>query len=414
MNSPRVSTRTLTTAHLSAAHPFHLGRTLDHHGLLIGREVIAGRPFSCDPWRLYADGLVTSPGMVIAGQVGLGKSALVKTYLARQAATGRRCVVIDPKGEYDRLAEWFGTTPVCLRPGGPTRLNPLDNAIGTDRQFALVATLLESGLGRRLDPIERAACERACVAARTRGRATLAGVHDALRDPSADDAARLDTTPDRLRTDTRSCALELRRLCEGDLAGMLDDHTTPDVRLDSSVVVFDLRALRHSAALALVMACIAAWHEGHVAHDPVPGILVIDEAWALVANTATAEFLQRSWKLARAAGVQNILVVHRISDLSAAGDTGSRVAQIAEGLVSESEICVLLRQAHADIAHTRSRLGLSRTEAELVTRLPRGCALWRIGGRSFVVAHTISDAERTLIDTDQAMRATADHAPAEP
>jgi len=399
-----VPARTLTTAHLSAAHPLFVGRTLDHHGVLIGRDVICGRPFACDPWRLYADGLITSPGMVIAGQVELGKSALVKTYLARQAAIGRRCVVIDPKGEYEQLAEWFGVRPISLRPGGPTRLNPLDDAIDPDGQRALVATILECGLGRRLEPLERAALERACLAARERGQATLARVHDALRDPSAEDAARLATTPAQLVADTQTCALELRRLCDGDLAGMLDDRTTPDVRLDAPVVVFDLRALRHSAALPLVMACIAAWHEGRNADDPRPGILVIDEAWALVAATSTAEFLQRSWKLARASGTQNILVVHRISDLRAAGDAGSRVAQIAEGLVSESEICVLLRQSHADLALTRERLGLSRTEADLVARLPRGCALWRIGARSFVVAHTISEPERALIDTDQAMR----------
>jgi len=400
-----VPARTLTTAHLSAAHPFYAGRTLDHAGPLLGREVTAGRPFALDPWRLYADGHITSPGTVIAGQVGLGKSALVKTYLARQAVLGRRSVVIDPKGEYTALAEWFGSTAICLRPGGQTRLNPLDPALGAEAHVALVAAVLELGLERRLDPLERAACERACVAASVMGTGTLTKVYDALRTPTADDAHRLGATPDRLAEETRACALALRRLCEGELAGMLDGPTTPDVRLEAPVVVFDLRALRDSAALGIVMACIAAWHEGQLAHGKLARIFVVDEAWALVANAATAEFFQRSWKLARASGVQNILVVHRVSDLRAAGDAGSRLAQIAEGLVSESEICVLLRQAHADLAVTRERLGLNDTEAELVTRLPRGCALWRIGTRCFVVAHIVSEAERALIDTDHAMRA---------
>ena len=215
----------------------------------------------------------------------------------------------------------------------------------------------------------------------------------------------VDEHPARLADETRTCALALRRLCEGELGGMLDGATTPEVRLDAPVVVFDLQALRDSAALGVVMTCIAAWHERRPDGATRARIFVIDEAWALVASTATAEFFQRSWKLARASGVQHILVVHRISDLLAAGDAGSRVARIAEGLVSESEICVLLRQAHADLEATRTRLGLSDTEAELVTRLPRGCALWRIGTRSFAVAHVISDAERALIDTDSAMRA---------
>jgi hypothetical protein len=350
-----VPARTLTTAHLSAAHPFYAGRTLDRSGPLVGREVTSGRAFAVDPWRLYQDGHITSPGTLIAGQVGLGKSALVKTYLARQAIIGRRAVV-------------------------------------------------ELGLERRLNPVERAACERACAIVAATGTGTLTGVYDALRQPTADDAQRLGSTPARLAEETRACALALHRLCEGELAGMLDAATTPDVRLDAPVVVFDLRALRNSAALGIVMACIAAWHEGQLARGTLAQIFVVDEAWALIATAATAEFFQRSWKLARASGVQNILVVHRVSDLRAAGDAGSRVAQIAEGLVSESEICVLLRQAHADLAATRERLGLSDTEAEVVTRLPRGCALWRIGNRSFVVAHVISDAERTLIDTDHAMR----------
>lgn len=405
MSAPHVPARTLTTAHLSAAHPFFAGRTLDRAGPLIGREVTTGGAFAVDPWRLYADGHITSPGTVIAGQVGLGKSALVKTYLARHAILGRRSVVIDPKGEYGTLAEWFGSAAICLRPGGQTRLNPLDPSIGTDARVALVAAVVELGLERRLDPLERAACERACVVVSAGGTGTLTAVYDALRRPAADDAHRLGTTPDRLAEETRACALAVRRLCEGELAGMLDTTTTPDVRLDAPVVVFDLQALRNSAALGIVIACIAAWHEGQHPRDHAGRIFVVDEAWALIATSATAEFFQRSWKLARASGVQNILIVHRVSDLRAAGDAGSRVAQIAEGLVSESEICVLLRQAHADLPTTRERLGLTDAESEIVTRLPRGCALWRIGDRRFVVAHVVSDAERALIDTDYAMRA---------
>ncbi len=405
MKGPRVTARVLTTAHLSAASPFFAGRTLDTGGVLVGRDVITGRAFSVDPWRLYAAGVITSPGTLIAGQVGLGKSALVKTYIARQVVAGRRATVIDPKGEYGPLAEWFGVRPIRLHPGGATRLNPLDPAIAADARTALVTAVVEHGLERRLTPVERAAIERACRADPDVGPATLGTVHRALRAPTAADARALGTVPARLAEETRPCALELQRLCDGELAGMLDAPTTADVRLDGQVVVFDLSAINGSPALGIVMACIAAWHDGHAGAGTGARMLVIDEAWALIARTATAEFFQRSWKLARASGVQNILVVHRISDLMAAGDTGSRVARIAEGLVSDSEICVLMRQAHADLAVTRERLGLSDVEAELVTRLPRGTALWRIGGRSFAVAHVISAAEAALIDTDRAMRA---------
>jgi hypothetical protein len=38
--------------------------------------------------------------------------------------------------------------------------------------------------------------------------------------------------------------------------------------------------------------------------------------------------------------------------------------------------------------------------------MPLGCALWKIGQRSFVVEHRLSRAELALIDTDARMRTT--------
>ena len=51
----------------------------------------------------------------------------------------------------------------------------------------------------------------------------------------------------------------------------------------------------------------------------------------------------------------------------------------------------------------RSRLGLSRTEAELTTSLRLGEALWLIGRRSFLVQHRLSNLERSLVYTDWRM-----------
>jgi type IV secretory pathway VirB4 component len=402
MGRLRAGVRTLTTRQLSAAHPFAAGRLLDPGGVLIGRDLVAGRPFAIDPWRLYAAGAITSPGTLVAGQVGRGKSALIKTYVARQLLWGRRAVVIDPKGEYGSLAAWCGTTPIRLRPGGGTRLNPLDPAIAADRRADLAAAILGQALGRRLEPVERGALTRFV---RVHGDATptLPVLQAMLANPDAALAATLGTDARQLAVELRPCAVELRGLLEGALAGLMDGPTSPDVRLDAPVVVFDLSGLGQSAVLGLVMACITAWHEALPPHSG-GRILVIDEAWALVAQSATAEFFQRSWKLARAAGIQNILVVHRISDLAAAADAGSRIARLAEGLVSDSELCVLFGHPHADIAIARERLGLSDTEVELIARLPRGSALWRVGGRSFAVEHLVSAQERGLVDTDAAMR----------
>ncbi|WP_217914782.1 hypothetical protein [Miltoncostaea marina] len=340
--------------------------------------------------------------------MGLGKSALVKTYLARQAVFGRRSVVIDPKGEYGPLAEWFGARPIRLAPGGRVRLNPLDAAGGRDERVALLAALVSASLRRDLGPQEHAALDVAYRAAAAAGEATLPEVQRRLLHPDPEAAAAIGTDESGLAAEGRACALELRRLCEGDLAGMFDGPTSADVDLDTPVVVFDLSALHGSPALGILMVCVGAWLSGRLARDDgIRRLVVLDEGWAVLADPATSAFLQRLSKLARAYGAAFLLVIHRLSDLGAAGAEGSRVARIAEGLLSDSETRVILRQSPADLGATRELVGLSATEAEHVAGLWRGAALWKVGGRSFLVDHRLSRAEWALVDTDARMRAHA-------
>ena len=203
----------------------------------------------------------------------------------------------------------------------------------------------------------------------------------------------------------RGCALELRRLCEGDLHGMFDGPTTDGVELDAPIVVLDLSALHGSPAMAVLMVCVSAWLSSRLAHDDgVKRLVVLDEGWAVLADPAAASFMQRSWKLARSYGVANMLVVHRLSDLAAAGEAGSREVKIAQGLLSDSETRVILQQSPADLEATRDLVGLTGTEIDHIAEMPRGAALWKVGRRSFVVEHRISRAERALIDTDGRMR----------
>ncbi len=402
---PRHRAHQATSAHLQAAYPFMGEGGLGGRGVYIGRDVYSGCAFCFDPWVLYEAGALTGPSTLVAGQVGRGKSALVKTYLARQAIFGRQAIVIDPKGEYGTLAAWFGAEPIRLAPGGSVRLNPLDAAGGREERVALLSTLVAASLGRPLGPEERTALDLAYRAAAADGEATLPAVQHRLLRPSEGAAGAVAARAEDLARDGRACALELRRLCEGDLCGMFDGPTSPGVRMDGPVVVLDLSALHGSEALGLLMICVNAWLSGRVAGgDGVKRLVVLDEGWAVLADPATAGFLQRSWKLARSYGVANVLVVHRLSDLAAAGDAGSRQARIAEGLLSDSETRVILAQSPADLAATREAVGLTRTEEDHIATLPRGVALWKVGGRSFLVEHRLSAAERALVDTDARMR----------
>jgi hypothetical protein len=412
-----------TTRHLSVAYPLATEAGLGHQGVLIGRDVLGGS-FVYDPFVLYQQGVITNPNMVVFGQIGRGKSSFVKSYLWRQAVFGRRAWVVDPKGEYATLARAWGVVPVALRPGGAVRLNPLDTGAasadghGTPealdrvgrRRIELTASLAVACLGRDLMPRERAAIDAALTEASRRSAAanhpapTLPDVVESLLDPSPEAARQLKTDPAALMEDGRDVALELRRLVHGDLRGMFDGPTTPGLRLDAPLVVLDLAAVYNSPALGVLMACATAWLQNAVAAEHRHRVIVVvDEAWAILSNLGVARWLQASWKLSRALGIANVAVLHRMSDLRAVAASDSEQVGLAEGLLADSETRVVYAQSPGEVERTGELLGLTATEAALVTQLRRGLALWKVGRRSFLVEHRLASSERELIDTDAAM-----------
>ena len=393
----------LTTAHLQAAYPFVSEGGLGGHGAYIGRDLFGGA-FVYDAFELYEHGHLTSPNMVVAGQLGRGKSALIKSFALRQMTFGRRIMVMDPKGEYEPLARACGCEPIRLAPGGRTRLNPLDERISHAERLRLLNAVAAAALDRTLRPHERTALEQALEGAGQRSEPTIPKVVKRLLQPTAAAAKAVSTDQASLQEWGREAAFELRRLVSGDLRGMFDAKTSSWVDLDAPLVVLDLSAVYDSDALGILMTCAAAWLQGLLAGDDGrKTIFVVDEAWAILSSLGIAKWLQASFKLSRARGLQNVAVMHRFSDLAATGSQGSQQERVTRGLLSDTETKVVYAQPHSEIEATRKLLGLTATEAALLPQLERGVALWKVGERSFLVWHRLGATERVLVDTDARM-----------
>ncbi len=414
-----------TTAHFQAAYPFVAEGGLGAPGAYIGRDAYGGA-WLYDPWALYERGLLPGPNMLVVGQIGCGKSAFVKSYVCRQRVFGRQAWVLDPKSEYAPLARALGGRPIALQPGGDVRLNPLSPRGGRDAQLSLLRSVAQAALRRELTPDEDAGLRVALDLVSEECRAaepTLPEIVEALLYPRAAMVADLATTREEFAAASRQAALALQRLCEGDLRGMFDGPTSGDLELDAPLVVLDLSAVQDSAALGILMTCAAAWLQGIVMErtreaegggDSGRKVIVgLDEGWRVASHIGVAEWLQQSFKLSRAHGVQNIMVVHRLSDLGAAGAAGSRETRIAEGLIADTDTKVIYAQPPDQLEALRDLLGLSSTEIELVPTLRRGEALWLVGRRSFLVQHRLSSIERDLVDTDARMIEHRDLAPAQ-
>ena len=362
-------------------------------GRRLGR-VQRGRQFVFDPFDAYRAGLVTNPNMVIAGAIGMGKSTLVKMVLDRALERGRRVVIVDPKGEYGALAAAYGTAPVVL--GRDGWCNPF--ATGDIDRRELVRTLLASAQGRPLTTEQHYALDTAFAAL---GDATPPRLIAALFSLVAPALASVQPSA------RRELALLLRRFIDGDFANLFDGQTPP-LEFGGQLVVLDLSQQWSSSTLGMAALCAVAAAQQVVQAAGDQGHVIVDEAWALLADPNALTWLQGSWKLARARGISHLLVLHRWTDAGAVGDEGSANRSRAQGLLRECETVWLFRQVADESEEMKGALGLHPLEQRALAHLTRGHVLVRYGAARSIVRLEPDERDRRFIDTDAAMRGTSE------
>jgi DNA helicase HerA-like ATPase len=402
----RTSTRQAQAVYLPTAAP-----GLGNSGVIIGRELYSGKGYVYDPFCLYGDRL-PAPHWLILGESGNGKSSLTKTYLLRQLRfRDRQAVVIDAQGddgsgEWTRIADALGITPIRLEPGRPDgiRLNPLDPAITAHGQLALLRTIVETAAGRPLDERQTYALKGAHQHTRTLpellGQPVLSDVVRALREPAELVARQMHVTVEDLRGWGLDVALILDRLIDGDLAGMLDGPTSSVIDLASPLIVFDLSRMdRNTVAVPVLMAVIGTWLEHTwLRPDGIKRVLLVEEAWHIIATPAVAQLFQRLLKFGRRLGLSFVAVVHHLSDVL----DGAAAKEAAAILKMASTRTIYAQKA--DEGRTTGRaLGLPKWALEIIPTLTPGIAVWDVNGNVQVVKHLVTNVERELVYTDRAM-----------
>ncbi|MFE2864895.1 ATP-binding protein [Embleya sp. NPDC059259] len=422
----RLPAHRMTTAIASGAYPFLAEGGLGAHGLYIGRDVHAEAAFTYDPFTLYGklDGF-TNPNVLLAGVIGMGKSALAKSLAVRAIAHGYRIYVpCDPKGEWTTVSRALGGDTIALGPGLPGRLNPLDAPARPDgvderdwsteirkRRLLLLGSLARTVLRRDLLPMEHTgldvALDRVVALATDENRTPLLGdVAHILGNPTALDTA-FGEPAGHLGAAAQDLAHALRRLVAGDLAGMFDAESTVAFDAKAPMLSIDLSRLGaggDDTGLVLAMTCASAWMESALA-DPRGGRrwVIYDEAWRVMRHVPLLERMQSQWKLSRGLGIANLMVIHRLSDLMSAGDAGSRGRALAEGLLADCSTRIIYRQEADQLAASAGLLGLTGVETQAVAALTKGRGLWKVAGRSFIVQHLLHPFELDLFDTDARM-----------
>lgn len=398
-----------------------------HKGLLVGVDADTGWMVAHDPFTGYALGITQSPNVCFIGDLGKGKSSMMKTWgVLRALVLGHRVVQIDKKpqlqkdgtirGEYTALGNRLSASIVRFALDGTgTRINILDPAIAArltgevdagkpPGQSQLLRAVLTEALGRPIKPKEgkalRMAHESALNLAASEGRQAVIG--DIVRflwspDETIVAAAGLDVKD--VRKWGIDPASELERLIEDDLAGLIDGPTSENISLSSGLTIFDVSALPEDGpALGIVMMIISTWLTNTLMSQKnlVPTHFNVEEAWHLVEGSF-AKVNLRNMKVSRGLALSCKFAFHHPSDLPPKSP--------ARAIMKECGTVFLYGQQDDDDARDTARIfSLPKGTHKIIKKLGQGVCLLKIGTQPpLMVTHIRSNLEIELTNTDGAM-----------
>lgn len=335
-----------------------------------GRELQLLNPFD----RSHSNGL-----MIVAGQSGTGKTMMTNVLLARLLSFGARGFVIDRAGHFQVLVDVIdGARQIDLgADDAEWAINPwdvpdLENVSASKVSFLVSLHQVLMG-DEGLTVLERSHLATAIRNVYARSAATFQTPRESLL---ADELRlRADAQEDPAITSTlRHLADRLGEFCgDGSYAYLLDRKTT--VPNDSPLIVFDTRKVPDVvlqpvifATLEFISRTVEEHRDAH-AHANAQAdaalmtgrsVVVLDEAWHLVANPAAGAYVNDLVRRGRHLGMALLASTQQASDFN----TESGVA-----LLRNATQILLLGQSPDEVTFLQDALKLTDAEAQLITRL---------------------------------------------
>lgn len=417
--APQAEGAPTTTRQGEILNPAVLAAPTDPDGIAVGVDKLTSAMVTHDPFTAYRAKQISSPGVIVLGLIGSGKSSLVKTVYVLRPLTfrRRRAVVVDRKdmggvGEYTDVTSELGGNHFPFRIGsgaGGYTLNPLDpqmlEVIGVARQRMLLRGMIERVNGVDLNQWERKGL-------RTAHRLLLHRAERAGQVPVMEDLIPLlgnmdhdlyaDFSPgakERVHEAGLGVRFLLEELLSDELDGLFNGPTTAGVNLDAKLTSFDISQLPESGpAAGLVMSVAQAWVIGQIRRDRGwATTFVVEEGWDMlsgsIGRTSKAmQLLARGWGLSMVTAIQHIRQVRTDSE--------------AREMLQEPQTVHLYKQEREeDVQDCINNFGLNPQSADTLRNQLSGAHLLKIGSRpEIAVQHVRSGWEERITDTDNQMQ----------
>jgi conjugal transfer ATP-binding protein TraC len=381
-------TRNMDTTSLATTFPFTSSDLTSDEGIMYGINKHNGSLIIFDRFSLE------NANTVVFAKSGAGKSYAVKLEALRSIVFGTQIIIIDPEEEYRPLCKALGGDYIDFSPNSQTKINPFDlSGVATEGRNELgqkllsLTTIMNLMLGE-MNPTETALMDRALMETyRLKGITPDPDSQASQEPPIMEDLYKvLLGNPEQ---QGRALAERLERFVKGSMTGIFD--TQSNVNLNANITVFSTKNLEEALRpIAFYIILDFIWTR--IRRDLRRRILIVEEAWYLMENEDSAQFLFGIAKRARKYYLGLTTITQDVDDFLN--------SQYGHAVVSNSSIQMLFKQHPAAIDKVAEVFYLSEGEKRLLLAADRGEGLFFAGANHVAMRVVASEEENKLITTN--------------
>ena len=379
----------ITTSALAAAMPFSTSNLATNpEGILFGVNEANGVPIIIDPFT------ASNPNCLVIGSSGSGKSFAVKTILTRLWCDGVFIGIVDPQGEYTRLAKSLGGQVIEFKESSKAVLNPFDVYEGMkleekiENLHALFRLMIED-----LTQEEHDVLDEAFATLYSERKFSEASLNSGRTPPTFSDLLKyLEKRKRDKDLDVSKAARKLARRIQTYTSGSLKFfNKQTKVNLDGSLIVFDVKNLSKAIqpiAMFIVLDFLTYAMKRDVKRRKM---IVVDEGWTSFKIADIAEYLQTIVKTSRKYNLGLYVITQELGDL-ANTDAGRSV-------LANTAIKVLFRQDASILENAAGAFYLNPYEKQHLLNAAPGSGLLQFERQSVLYRAIAGPKEYDLITT---------------
>ncbi|MBI2036698.1 ATP-binding protein [Candidatus Microgenomates bacterium] len=377
-------TRNMDTTSLATTFPFTSSELTANEGIMYGINEHNDSLIIFDRFTLE------NANSIVLGKSGGGKSFLVKLEALRSLMFGTEVIILDPESEYKALADTIGGEYVSFTYSSPIKINPFDLAgileEGENELGAKILSLhsLMAVIMGELTPSEESILDRALVATYHQKGITPDPQTQTKEPPLMEDLYKvLVGMEDKEAT---GLGQRLERFIKGSLAGIFNQQSNFDLK--NTFTVFSLKELEE-ALRPIAMHIILDYIWSKIKKDLRRRLLIVDEAWYLMKQKDSANFLLGIAKRARKYYLGLTTITQDVEDFLN--------SEYGKPIITNSSIQILLKQSPAAIDAIAKTFYLSEGEKHLLLSSDIGEGLFFAGPNHVAMRVIASPDEYQLI-----------------